>query len=409
MTMRLAFFTPLSPQQTGLADYGEGLALGLASQPDVTVDLFVSDAVQPDNPAITRQFRIESYRAFEPRADQYDLRLYSMGDQADYHGHMFDLLKRHPGVVILNDLVLHRCVLQQALKQQDLSLYLNELELAYGWRDPYLIDQIRAGLGEFAILDYPLFEGVVDRSLGVIVQNQYARHKILAKRPQAKVACIPYPFFMPPNFPQVDLAAARAEVRAQLGWADQLIIGTFGIFVPSKHLDACLTAFARLVREFPNAKYLLGGAPIQGYDLAGQIRSLGLDQHVIVTGWKPPWEFVRYMLALDIGIHLRYPHIGGTPYTPIRLMGLGACTITSEIEPLAELPTGACIKIAPDGYQAATLTALLTRLAHEPVLRQQISTNGQRFIAAQHGLDQIARRTFDFVRLNSALARARLA
>ena len=396
--MRLAFFTPLSPQRSALADYGEGLAIGLARQPDVTVDLFVGDDLSPDNPAIIRQFRIEHYRAFEARADQYDLCLYSMGDHGDYHGYMLDLNRRHPGLVILNDLVLHRCILQTAQRQNNMAQYLNQLEHAYGIRDLHIATQIQAGLGEFIILDYPLFEGVVDQSLGLIVQNHYARNRILAKRPNAAVACIPYPFFMPPNFADLAPAASREQMRADLGWSDQLVIGSFGIFVPSKHLDACLTAFARLVREHPNSKYLLGGAPVEGYDLPRQIRELGLEQHVVITGWMPPWQFVRYMLALDIGIHLRYPHIGGTPYTPIRLMGLGICTIVSDIEPLAELPLGACIKIAPDSYRASTLAALLKTLADQPDLRNQIGANGRQFIDSGYRLDQVAQATMDFAR-----------
>jgi len=396
--MRVAFFTPLSPQRSALADYGEGLAVGLARQPGVTVDLFIGDNLSPDNPIINQQFRVGHYSTFEAQVDQYDVCLYSMGDHAGYHGHMLELIERHPGIVILNDLVLHRCILQNALQQNKLAQYLDELEYAYGVRDQHIITQIQAGLGEFAILDYPLYEGVVDRSLGVIVQNQYARSRILAKRPTANVVCLPYPFFMPPGFSEIDLPAAREKMRTELGWSDQLIIGSFGIFVPSKHLDACLIAFAQLVREHPNSKYLLGGAPLEGYDLQQQIRDLGLEEHVIVTGWMPPWQFVRYMLALDVGIHLRYPHIGGTPYTPIRLMGLGICTIVSDIEPLAELPLGACIKIAPDSYQTPTLAALLKTLAAQPDFRQLISTNGQQIISASYQLDQIAQGTVDFAR-----------
>ncbi|MFN8596715.1 MAG: glycosyltransferase [Anaerolineae bacterium] len=396
--MRIAFFTPLSPQRSALADFGEGLAVGLARQPDVVVDLFIDDKLTPDNAVITQQFRVQPYQAFEAQAAQYDICLYSMGDHADYHGYMLDLIERHPGVVILNDLVVHRCILQHALKQNKLALYLDELEHAYGVRDRHVMAQIQAGLGEFAILDYPLFEGLVDRSLGVIVQNQYARDRILAKRPAANITCLPYPFFMPPGFSELDLSTTRATMRGELGWSDQLIIGSFGIFVPSKHLDACLLAFARLVQEHPNARYLLGGAPIEGYDLQQQIRDLGLEDKVFVSGWLPPWQFVRYMLALDVGIHLRYPHIGGTPYTPIRLMGLGICTIVSDIEPLAELPLGACIKIAPDSYQAPTLAALLKTLAAQPELRRLISANGQQVIDAQYRLDHVAQATAEFVR-----------
>ena len=51
-----------------------------------------------------------------------DLCLYSMGDHAAYHGYMLELIERHPGIVILNDLVLHRCILQTAMQQNELAL-----------------------------------------------------------------------------------------------------------------------------------------------------------------------------------------------------------------------------------------------------------------------------------------------
>jgi glycosyltransferase involved in cell wall biosynthesis len=111
----------------------------------------------------------------------------------------------------------------------------------------------------------------------------------------------------------------------------------------------------------------------------------------------PPHQFVHQMFALDAGIHLRHPHIGGTPYTPIRLMGLGICTIVSDIEPLAELPEGSCIKIKPDDYTEAMLQSLLQHIATNATLRQQIQQNGRDFIARHHNINDNARQTINFL------------
>jgi hypothetical protein len=54
------------------------------------------------------------------------------------------------------------------------------------------------------------------------------------------------------------------------------------------------------------------GAPAAGYDLSRRIRDMGLDKQVVVTSWMPPLQFARPMFTLDVGIYLRYPHIGGT-------------------------------------------------------------------------------------------------
>jgi glycosyltransferase involved in cell wall biosynthesis len=123
---------------------------------------------------------------------------------------------------------------------------------------------------------------------------------------------------------------------------------------------------------------------------------MGLESQVSITGWQPPAEFVRQMFALDIGIHLRHPHIGGTPYTPIRLMGLGITTISSDIEPLQELPQGACIKIPPDDFAEAMLTEILHQLAYNASWDQLIGENGRSYIQQHHQLDDIARQYIEF-------------
>ena len=396
--MKIAFFTSLSPIQSALSDYGEGLALAMSEIANVTVDVFIDDNYKPDNVILTQKLSVYTYHEFEARAQDYDIYLYSMGDHSGYYGYMFDFIYRYPGIVILNDLTLHRCILQFASTKKRMKFYLDELQYAYGIRDLHLASQIEAGLGDLLVLEYPMFEHIVDSSLGVIVQNRYAQDRILAKCSDAKVTCIPYPFFMPPGFPQdFDLAALRAQQRTKMELEGHFVVGSFGIFVPNKHLESCLRSFAHVAQKYPQAKYILVGSVVAGYDLMGYIADMGLTEQVLLTGWLSPVQFVRYMFALDVGIHLRYPHIGGTPYTPIRLMGLDVCTVVSDIEPLAEIPQGACIKIAPDDYQESTLLAMLDYLAEHPQFRQQVSANGYQFIDQYHNLTQIAQQSVAFM------------
>lgn len=395
--MRIAFFTPLSPIQSALADYGEGMAMALANIPGITVDLFINDDYQPDNPVIQDRFQIRPYHDYTSRAHEYDATLYSMGDHGRYHSFMLDLIHRYPGVVILNDLTVHHAVIWSTLGKGNLQAYLDELRYAGVTPDISIAHQLGTRLDNEMLLKYPLFERVVDSSLGVIVQNNYARDRILAKRPQAQVQCIPYPFFMPPGFPDFDLAGERARQRAAMDLEDNFVIGSFGIFVPNKHLEACLNAFARITEHTPQARYILGGEAGPYYDLSSTIRQRGLEEQVMVTGWLALPQFVRQMFALDAAIHLRHPHLGGTPYTPIRLMGVGTCTIVSDIEPLAELPEGACAKIAPDDYEEETLYAILQRLSQDAGFRHLMSENGRQFISRYHDIDAIAQQTMEFI------------
>ncbi|MCP5100436.1 MAG: glycosyltransferase family 4 protein, partial [Chloroflexi bacterium] len=359
--------------------------------------LFIDTGYQPTDPVVQSELSSHPYHRYPDLRADYDVTLYSMGDNGRYHGYMLDYIHKYPGFVIMNDLTLHRCIISQTVGQNKPHAYLDELKYAYGDLGPTIATHIGSGLGNELLLQYPLFERIVDSSLGIIVQNQYARAQILAKRPHANIIVISYPFFFPPGFGDVDQETERAKQRDLLKLApDDLAIGSFGIFVPNKHLQSCLRAFAALLPHYPNARYILGGTAVPDYDLPGQIHRMGLDNRAIISGWLPPHQFVHQMFALDVGIHLRHPHIGGTPYTPIRLMGLGVCTIISDIEPLAELPEGACIKIKPDDYAEAILQSLLQHLATDVTLRQQIQQNGQDFITRHHDIAKNAAQTLAF-------------
>jgi glycosyltransferase involved in cell wall biosynthesis len=134
-----------------------------------------------------------------------------------------------------------------------------------------------------------------------------------------------------------------------------------------------------------------------GYDLPARARELDLEEHVIVTGWLDPIRFTELMFIADVGIHLRYPHIGGTPFSPIRMMGLGVPTIVSDIAPLAEFPEGCCIKIPPDQWEEDTLLTCLDLLADRQEIRKSLGENGRRFLACHHDAEKIAQQYLAFV------------
>ncbi len=392
-SLRIAFFTPLSPLKTAIADHSEGLVRHLADFADI--DLIIDTGYEPSNPEIISCFDILDYRDFPACAHQYDAILYAMGDNASFHGYIYEMLQRYPGVVILHDTTLHRTLINLSFGQGRPELYFREMRYAYGVTGSDIPQQVLSGYGQEYVTRYPLFERVVDSSLGLVVHNSYARQQILRRCPDARVTQINQHFFLPPGFPdQTDVAS----LRAQWGLEGRFVVGSFGILVPDKRLNVCLRAFARLWERHPEAIYLLVGNHPPEFDLPGLIHGLGLDGDVVVTGWLDPVRFTQNMYLADVGIHLRYPHIGGTPFTPIRLMGMGVPTIVSDISPLSGLPQGACAKIAPDQCEEETLSKTLMCLADRENLRQQLSKNGARWIRRHHNVSAVAAQYIDFIR-----------
>lgn len=389
--LRLAYFTPLSPLRTALADHSEGL-LPLIAQ-DADVDLFIDEGYSPVNPRIVERLNIYSYREFPQRAADYDLPVYVMGDDLTYHGYMHDLMRDYPGVVILHDTEFQHYFIQRTYARGDVAAYRAELEYAYGPLADSIMAVVQAGEIERLRGLFPLVERIVDWSRGAIVYNDFAREDLTRRRPEAKVRALKHHFYLPDGFPaEVDVASLRKRWQLE----GNFIIGTFGLFIPDKRIDVCLRAFKRFLAIRPDARYILVGQHSPYYDVPGMIRRYGLDGHVILTGWMDALEFAQHLCLPDIVIHLRYPHIGGTSYTPIRLLGLGRPTILSDIETLMEFPEGCCVKIAPDEYEEETLFAVLCYLAEHDEIRQQMGENARHFIQEHHDVGRIARQHVEF-------------
>lgn len=396
--MKIAFFTPLPPMQSAISDIGEGLGLAFSAM-GVAVDYVIDDDYTPDSRAVlVDSASVVNYHDFGSRALTYDAILYSLGNHPRYHGYMYGPLLHNPGWVMLHDLALHPYVAAMTLGRGHWEAYLDEVDYAYGFRDLRIAKLMETPLADQWALAYPMFERFVDMNLGVMVHNAYAAAAITQRRGDANVTRIPSPFFLPPGVSETKSVALRHEHRAALGIGEQdLVVGSFGILVPDKHIEACLRAFKRVLAVRPDAHYILGGSLIEGYDLPGFIAAEGLSDHVHLTGWMPPQQFAEMMFALDIAVHLRYPHIGGTPYTPVRLMGVGVCTIVSDIEPLAEFPQGTCVKIPIGVHQEDSLIAVMVHLAQNPALAEQIADNGRQFIAAHHDVHTIAEQYLRFM------------
>ena len=78
--MRVAYFSPLPPARSGIADYSQALIEHLRPLLDLTI---FSDPTQPFDPAT------------------FDAALYHIGNNP-YHTSIYETALRHPGIVVLH-------------------------------------------------------------------------------------------------------------------------------------------------------------------------------------------------------------------------------------------------------------------------------------------------------------------
>src|SRR5262249_49501390 len=106
--VRVAYYSPLPPDRSGIADYSALLLPALARRIDVDV--------------VRRGSRwFQRPRRFHREAD---IDLYHVGNDPAAHGWIVEALRRRPGIVVLHDFVLHHLVAGMTLGRGDGSGYL---------------------------------------------------------------------------------------------------------------------------------------------------------------------------------------------------------------------------------------------------------------------------------------------
>jgi glycosyltransferase involved in cell wall biosynthesis len=392
--MRIAFFTPLNPIQSGISDYSEELLLTLhgatVAGRSVEIDIFIDRGYKPSNPAITKRFRVLPGRSFGRMASRYDAVVYQMGNSPP-HAYIYEELLRHPGVVVMHEFVLHHLRQWMALNGGRRKAYLDLMSSRYGEEGREAARRVMLGQFPEALFNFPLSDEAINSANGIIVHSEYIAGLVRAVRPNVPLSVVPMGVPLPPQIP-------KEEARAYLGLdPDLYLITSVGHLNPYKRVAATLRAFKALLVDVPDSLYLLVGSRSPNYDPTRNIDMLGLQDHVRITGYVPQEDLPYYLAASDVCLNLRYPTAGETSASLLRIMGAGVPVLVSRTGAFEELPDEAVGKIDVGEVEEDLLLEYLLLLARRPDLREAMAHNARRYVAQHHTLEQAARGYLEFL------------
>ncbi|MGB7762805.1 MAG: glycosyltransferase [Bryobacteraceae bacterium] len=352
--MRVAFFSPLPPARSGIADYSEALLEPFRYLAEVEV---FSQPSQPFDPA------------------RFDIALYQMGNNP-FHGFVYDTALRHPGVVVMHEANLHYLLTEITIRRDDWDGYVRECEYSGGAPAREFAERVRRlEIGP----DYeglPMTRRVLESARGVIVHSRFMESEIRAAGFAGPLAVIPHGAWIPPG--------DRNGFRQRLGLDETaLLIGIFGFLKPYKRIAESLRAFRRLLRLVPRAKLILVGEPHPDLPLAGMIRSLGLSASVRLLGFTPIEDFTGYLSACDVVLNLRYPTVGESSGTLLRALGLGKPVLVSEVGSFSEFPEDVCLKVPVGVGEEDTIFEYLDLLASRPDVAEALGVRAREYVARQ--------------------------
>jgi glycosyltransferase involved in cell wall biosynthesis len=351
--VRVAYYSPLPPERSGIADYSALLL-----------------------PALERLIEVDVVRRGRTRPVAADVALYHVGNDPESHGWIVDALRRRPGVVVLHEFVLHHLVAGLTIGRKDGPGYLAAMERDAGVAGRLVAHGVLDGRvpppWETRPHEFPLAGEVLGGATGLIVHSHYVEARAREAAYTGPVWRIPHPAWPMP-------AVARADVEGRP------LFGCFGHINASKRIPQVLEAFAAVRRRHPHAKLLLVGSASGRYDtkrLAGE----GVERIDYVDEQRL-WSL---MAACDACISLRAPTMGETSGSAIRALSLGRPLVVSDLGWFAELPDSVALKVPVDDDEIPALAAALELLASSEPTQLAMSDAAREYVRGDHDLGRVA-------------------
>jgi glycosyltransferase involved in cell wall biosynthesis len=356
--MKVAYYSPLPPERSGIANYSALLL-----------------------PALRRRFEVEVARRRRPMLRKSDVALYHVGNNPQAHGWIVDALRRRPGVVVLHDLVLHHLVAGLTLARGNAAGYIAAMERDGGPEARRLAEDVSAGRArgpwETGPERYPLAGEILDHATGLIVHSRYTEQGARAEGYAGRIWRIPLA-----AAPVPDIVAAQVDGSP--------LIGSFGHVNPAKRIPQLLRALARLRERRPQAKLVLAGEVAPGFELEQRVEELGLSDAVVSEGYVDDRRLWALMAACDVIVSLRAPTMGETSAAALQALALGKPLVVSDLGWFAELPDGVARHVPVGGPELDVLADALEELAGDERLRRTMGDAAVEYVRAEHDLERVA-------------------
>lgn len=393
---RLAFFSPLPPLPTGIADYSADVLRILA--PHHEIDAF--HAQEDVDRSRLGGVGVFPFASFEERraAKPYDAAVHQLGNSTA-HAFIYEILPRARGLLVLHDLVLHHARAKTFLDSPEVAAYRAdpgsaarreaarasidryraEVSAAYPSRGALVADVHLDTTGRLLPYAYPLFEGPAQAATVVAAHNQAILDAVAREVPAVRVARL--------AMPMTAVAVSReqaAAIRARHGLTPaDFVVGTLGLLTPEKEVPVIARAVARARRLGVRARLLLVGAAPDPRALQASLQLADIEEDAIIAGRVAFGDLPAYIETFDVAVHLRYPTARETSAALLRVLAQGRPTVMSDLDNFAEIPDDAVIRARTTDEEGEVTRAIL-RLVDSEHLRARLGRAAAAYVEREH-------------------------
>lgn len=371
---RMAFVSPLPPQRSGIADYSAELLPELARHYEIDLVL-AQDSV--DAAWSEAQFAQRSVAWFDEHAHEYDRIVYQFGN-SEFHAHMFGLLERHPGIVVLHDFYLSGVVSYSEAQHPLPNNYCRMLYLAHGYA---ALAHEKAQGRAASFLAHPCNKNVLDRATGVMVHSRHA----VALAEQWYGAGYGADWKVLPLVRALPAAIERAAARRALGFGDDdFLLCSFGILSLPKCNDRIVQAWidSTLASDARCHLVFVGELAASRFGMALRDR-IAAHPRIRITGYTDSALYRSYLAGADAAVQLRRDSRGETSGSVLDCLSFGLPTAVNRHGSAAELAADTCL-LLEDDFSDDALRLAIERLHTDRALRARLGANALDHMRAHH-------------------------
>ncbi len=336
--LRLTWASPLPPTRSGVADYAAEILPELAALAHVTVVEPPHWQPPPEGGVWLDLPRISNGSV----GGEGVVSLLHLGNNP-YHLWVAARLRRHGGVVVLHDPVLHHLLVEEAAAEGAWERFAAELEEAHPGAGRFLARARRWGYtGRLDPFLFPAQKPFLSRARAVIVHSRTAAGMVAQALPHLPVVRVPLAVacLARPEY--------RQRWRQRLGVSNgELVLLHLGFLTPAKGVDVILTGLAALKELGVRCLVVVVGEGSENSAVACRAGAAGLSERLVLWGFASPHELAGLLAAADVGLVPRYPTAGETSAAALRFLAAGVPVIVSGYRQFLELPPAAALRVPP--------------------------------------------------------------
>lgn len=375
---RMAYISPLPPAASGIGGYSAELLPELARH--YRIEVIVAQE-QVTDAYVRTNCPIRDVDWFVRHAHEFDRVLYHFGN-SEFHSHMYQLLRDHPGVVVLHDFYLSGLVSYLDTQGEAPGTWAKSLLSSHGWSA--VKARFTAADVESAYWAYPASLDVLQQARGVIVHADHPRQ--LAEEWYGPGAAKDWCVIPLSRRPACDIN--RKAARDALGIPEgTFLVCSFGRLGRTKLNNRLLAAWSKSPLSCDDRCQLAfvgqNDEGEYGAELVRLIRIANAASRIEITGWTENDAFRRWLAAADAGVQLRTMSRGETSAAVLDCMNYGLATIINANGSMAELDRDA-VCMLPDDFDDCQLAEALTTLHANKERREVFGKNARKVIAERH-------------------------